>query len=317
MNINECSNLLSCHPNATCIDLPGTYRCICPPWLTGPSCLTAIDQCDSFTCFNQGVCVNNYGRLPTCHCQAGFTGIFCEVRKERNRTERTRIYSQMNIDDCQATPCGPNGTCIDQINSFVCLCSSGYTGLRCQTPLSQCTSLPCQHGGTCRDAHGTDSQEDFLCICPPFFTGKQCDQILNPCTSFPCRHGSCIPMAPAYKCQCDLGYTGQNCDASIDQCASKPCGTNGTCTSLVSRFSCCCASGYTGEHCEDLIDICSTNPCSLEGADRCLAIDKTSFRCSCKPGFSGRHCEININECLSEPVRTFVRTSPERSNLSF
>ncbi len=79
VNINECSFPLSCHPNSTCIDLPGSYQCICPSWLTGDNCLIAIDQCQKHPCLNNGVCVNNYGSLPTCHCQPGFTGVYCEV----------------------------------------------------------------------------------------------------------------------------------------------------------------------------------------------------------------------------------------------
>jgi Notch-like protein len=80
VNINECSFPLSCHPNSTCIDLPGSYQCLCPSWLTGVNCLTAIDQCQTYPCLNNGVCVNNYGSLPTCYCQSGYTGVYCEVR---------------------------------------------------------------------------------------------------------------------------------------------------------------------------------------------------------------------------------------------
>lgn len=81
MNVNECLFPLSCHPNSTCVDLPGSYKCICPSWLTGENCLTAIDQCETFSCLNNAVCINNFGSLPTCHCQSGFTGAHCEVRK--------------------------------------------------------------------------------------------------------------------------------------------------------------------------------------------------------------------------------------------
>ncbi len=93
VNINECSFPLSCHPNATCIDLPGSYQCICPSWLTGDNCLTAIDQCQTHPCLNNGVCVNNYGSLPTCHCQPGFTGFYCEVSEDLN------LFSK-EMNDC-------------------------------------------------------------------------------------------------------------------------------------------------------------------------------------------------------------------------
>ena len=208
----------------------------------------------------------------------------------------------MNIDDCQATPCNNNGTCIDQVNSFLCLCSSGYTDLRCQTRLSQCTDQTCLHGGTCRDASANGNFDEFICLCPPMFTGRQCERPLNPCTSYPCAHGSCIPTFPTYQCQCDHGYTGTQCETMIDLCQSGPCGYNATCTNLATRYSCCCPPGYTGSNCAQLIDICTTNPCAIEGTERCASIGVNMFLCSCKPGYSGQFCEINTNECLSTPV---------------
>uniref|UniRef100_A0A674DQP0 EGF-like domain-containing protein n=1 Tax=Salmo trutta TaxID=8032 RepID=A0A674DQP0_SALTR len=37
-----------------------------------------------------------------------------------------------DIDDCQSNPCQNGGTCIDEINSFVCLCLPSYGGwLKC------------------------------------------------------------------------------------------------------------------------------------------------------------------------------------------
>jgi hypothetical protein len=66
---------------------------ICPSWLTGDNCLTAIDQCQTHPCLNNGVCVNNYGSLPTCHCQPGFTGFYCEVSEDLN------LFSK-EMNDC-------------------------------------------------------------------------------------------------------------------------------------------------------------------------------------------------------------------------
>lgn len=37
-----------------------------------------------------------------------------------------------DIDDCQSNPCQNGGTCIDEINSFVCLCLPSYGGATCE-----------------------------------------------------------------------------------------------------------------------------------------------------------------------------------------
>lgn len=79
-DINECSTPLICHPNATCVNTIGSYRCICPAWLTSYNCYTTIDLCSSYPCQNNGVCIYSYGGTPTCRCQSGFTGVYCEVR---------------------------------------------------------------------------------------------------------------------------------------------------------------------------------------------------------------------------------------------
>uniref|UniRef100_A0A3B5BD10 Neurocan b n=1 Tax=Stegastes partitus TaxID=144197 RepID=A0A3B5BD10_9TELE len=38
----------------------------------------------------------------------------------------------VDIDDCQSNPCQNGGTCIDEINSFVCLCLPSYGGATCE-----------------------------------------------------------------------------------------------------------------------------------------------------------------------------------------
>ena len=38
-----------------------------------------------------------------------------------------------DINDCASQPCKNNGTCKDQVNSFICDCNEGYTGLTCET----------------------------------------------------------------------------------------------------------------------------------------------------------------------------------------
>uniref|UniRef100_A0A3Q2DSS2 Neurocan core protein n=1 Tax=Cyprinodon variegatus TaxID=28743 RepID=A0A3Q2DSS2_CYPVA len=43
-----------------------------------------------------------------------------------------------DIDDCQSNPCQNGGTCIDEINSFVCLCLPSYGGATCEKGNAGC-----------------------------------------------------------------------------------------------------------------------------------------------------------------------------------
>ena len=40
-------------------------------------------------------------------------------------------YLISDIDECASSPCQNGGTCIDDVNSYTCLCAPGYSGVNC------------------------------------------------------------------------------------------------------------------------------------------------------------------------------------------
>ena len=39
----------------------------------------------------------------------------------------------IEINECLSTPCQNNGSCVNQINQYYCVCSTGYTDFNCST----------------------------------------------------------------------------------------------------------------------------------------------------------------------------------------
>ncbi len=60
---------------------------------------------------------------------------------------------QIMINSCQSSPC-LNGLCSQFGDGFVCICSFGYTGVRCDQLVNYCSSAPCTNGGTCANQVG-------------------------------------------------------------------------------------------------------------------------------------------------------------------
>lgn len=72
-------------------------------------------KCQSFPCFNGGVCSLN-GSYPVCSCALGYTGSQCEEP----------------IDYCASNPCENDGTCVPLFGGYVCACTKASSGRNCE-----------------------------------------------------------------------------------------------------------------------------------------------------------------------------------------
>ena len=143
--------------NSSCV---GLMRCVSPgPTLATQSCCNYFDMTGS--CVEACPANSSPSAQFECECDPGFM--------------LDAPNSCMEINECESNPCQNGGTCVDEVNSFSCVCVADYTGTNCTTSISDCSVTPCQNGGTC--------QEDRRCVCPEQFTGEDCSGILS---SFPC-----------------------------------------------------------------------------------------------------------------------------------
>ena len=67
-------------------------------------------------CLNRGQCTLDRNREAFCVCEDGFDGKFCEI----------------NINECASNPCFNNGTCVDGVNRYHCVCMDKYIDKTCR-----------------------------------------------------------------------------------------------------------------------------------------------------------------------------------------
>ncbi|XP_041840984.1 sushi, von Willebrand factor type A, EGF and pentraxin domain-containing protein 1 isoform X2 [Melanotaenia boesemani] len=212
-----------------------------------------------------------------------------EVEVSENYQASSQVFHE-----CFLNPCQNKGTCEEVGAGYVCTCSPGFTGAKCEIDINDCDSAPCQNGGLCKDGMG-----DFQCQCKPGFLGSLCETEINECISSPClNEGVCLDEVNRFTCSCAAGFTGSHCELEIDECLSNPCLNGGVCDDMTGSYSCNCAAGFSGERCEINIDECYSTPC-LNGGSCLDAVN--SFRCQCVEGYRGRLCEVDVDECDPNP----------------
>ncbi len=97
----------------------------------------------------------------------------------------------IDINECNSSPCKNGGSCVDMYNDFRCICKSpgfdktcekckpGKMGDLCDIDRpNTCLSSPCKHGATCK--HNAEFY-NYTCTCTQGFTGSNCETKINEC----------------------------------------------------------------------------------------------------------------------------------------
>ncbi|XP_053378543.1 uncharacterized protein LOC128548152 [Mercenaria mercenaria] len=147
-DIDEClSGVAKCKQR--CINTPGSYRCACGPGYelsTDGSCKD-INECNKNNGGCMHICTNEPGSF-SCKCRNGY-----KLQADQ--------FSCTDIDDCLGVICENGGSCIDNLGSYTCFCSKGFTGKNCENDVNECSGF--LHGG-CEDIC-INTVGSFLCKC--------------------------------------------------------------------------------------------------------------------------------------------------------
>jgi hypothetical protein len=67
----------------------------------------------------------------------------CKAQYDNEEKIQSTYLEVLVTDECQSDPCLNNGTCIDEVNDFECICPEGFTGLTCNmTNITMVDNLP-------------------------------------------------------------------------------------------------------------------------------------------------------------------------------
>ena len=121
-DINECESQPGpCMSDATCENIPGSYKCHCMAGYTGVHCKTDIPECASNPCGNDGTCIEQINGYE-CNCTEYFNGTHCDV----------------DVNECETeNHCG-NMTCTNTIGGYKCECPHLYEELQCTDNFDPC-----------------------------------------------------------------------------------------------------------------------------------------------------------------------------------
>ncbi|KAM4600260.1 protein eyes shut homolog [Fundulus diaphanus] len=98
-------------------------------------------------------------------------------------------FCEVDVNECCSAPCQNSAVCQDLINSYVCHCRSGWTGLHCEDDINECLPQPCNQGICIQN----DPGYGYTCFCRPGFVGRNCEHNYDDCLPNPCPEAfSCV-----------------------------------------------------------------------------------------------------------------------------
>ena len=156
------------------------------------------------------------------------------------------LFLESDKDGCSSSPCKNNATCTDHVNSYTCMCVSGFTGMTCETGLTTnyfhirvpdgiIMYMPWGHWVSVR-LH-----------LPRHLSLLQLKEALVLKLKWP-KNKSVLKKL----LQVDSISVRLHCYFSIDidECSSSPCQNDGTCRDQLNGYNCFCRVGFTGRNCE-------------------------------------------------------------------
>lgn len=95
----------------------------------------------SFFNITQFKAIANTGQRPLSVCRYVTANPFFYLSNVSSFDMFLCAIFQADKDDCSSFPCKNNATCTDHVNSYSCMCVTGFTGKTCETGLTTLSSI--------------------------------------------------------------------------------------------------------------------------------------------------------------------------------
>ena len=146
---------------------------------------------------------------------------------------RGLVWPITDIYECASSPCQNGGTCIDDVNSYTCLCAPGYSGVNC-------------HGGECLVCETGSLWTSLFFTVAMKWRSHSFKRSVQSTFLMRYHHDDTSTRFCSEEWQHFFYFICED----IDECVSAPCQNGGTCKDQVNGYLCQCAPGYTDLHCQ-------------------------------------------------------------------
>jgi len=224
---------------------------------------------------------------------------------------------EIDIDECESSPCANNGECIDEINGYQCNCTNGFINSHCLKSINETcfgTKSPCQNQGICllKSSSLYVAKPEAECQCSNGYKGRLCE--IDVCLELDCQNnGTCQRLEQGQgQCLCPYEWFGQRCEYDRNECEENICLNNGTCSNHPGGYRCYCQENFYGNNCQHKHICYDQSPCLNHG--RCQ-VDDDGYQCLCSENYTGVHCEyptcqttpcLNNGTCVDDDERGFT-----------
>lgn len=314
-DINECLQANPCGTGANCINVIGSYQCVCPSGTVGnplyacqpprpggdregASC-TLSETCPRGLICHRGTCT----RRDTCSDDS-----FCAPENACNFVNDEAGYQCVDPCDTVYVQCGPNAFCSVHEHRASCHCNESHTGnpndveYGC-TPFAP-QPLECESDASCGD--GT------VCRASPSTGLRSC---VDPCENVQCApNAECKVFDRRPECVCsDLSYDGNPYDSQHGcfqpACVrDQDCSEDEVCAKISNR------KNYSLRECQN---VCRGYKC---GTNAVCRGDGHKAVCECRANFKGdaydtrTGCQPMIPTCSDDTACPDYQACRRREN---